>query len=166
MRFSLIDRITELQPGKTIKAVKNLSLAEEYLQDHFPGFPIMPGVLMVEALVQTGAWLMRHTEDFQYSTILLKEARATKFNNFVTPGKALVIECEIHKKDGNLYTFKASGTVDGSSAVSSRLTLEQFNVADRNASLKKSDEDRIAKMRELFAVLWTAPASAPAPAGA
>jgi 3-hydroxyacyl-[acyl-carrier-protein] dehydratase len=120
----------------------------------------MPGVLMVEALVQTGAWLMRYTEDFRYSNVLLKEAKATKFNNFVTPGKALVIECELHKKDGNLYTFKASGTVDGLSAVSSRLTLEQFNLAERDASLQKSDEDRIAKMRELFAVLWQPPVAA------
>jgi len=160
VRFSLIDRITEIESGKAIKAVKNLSLAEEYLQDHFPGFPIMPGVLMVEALVQTGAWLMRFTEDFRYSAILLKEAKATKFNNFVSPGKALHIECELHKKDGNLYTFKASGTVDGASAVSSRLTLEQFNLSERNPTLQKSDDDRIAKLRELFGVLWQPPVAA------
>ena len=160
MRFSLIDRITEIESGKAIKAVKNLSLAEEYLQDHFPGFPIMPGVLMVEALVQSGAWLMRFTEDFRYSAILLKEAKATKFNNFVSPGKALHIECELHKKDGNLYTFKASGTVDGASAVSSRLTLEQFNLSERNPTLQKSDDDRIAKLRELFGVLWQPPVAA------
>ena len=64
MRFLLIDRITELEPQKSITAVKNLSLAEEYLADHFPGFPVMPGVLMLETLVQAGGWLIRHSEDF------------------------------------------------------------------------------------------------------
>src|SRR5262249_9191724 len=125
MRFSLIDRITELQPGEQISGVKNVSLAEEYLQDHFPGFPILPGVLMVEALVQTSAWLMRATEEFRYSTVLLKEARAVKFNNFVTPGKALQIQCSVQKREAGEYTFKAAATVEGASAVSAKITLRQ-----------------------------------------
>lgn len=154
MRFSLIDRIVAIDPGKTIHAVKNLSLAEEYLADHFPGFPVMPGVLMVESLVQSGAWLMRHTEDFRYSTILLKEARAVRFNNFVAPGQSLQVECSVHKQEPRLYTFKASGTVDGASAVSARITLEQFNLAERNPELRASDERRIGKLRELFEALW------------
>ena len=82
MRFSLVDRIVELEKGQSITTVKNLSLAEEYLQDHFPGFAVMPGVLMIEACVQSAAWLMRATEDFKYSTVLLKQAKAVKFNSF------------------------------------------------------------------------------------
>jgi 3-hydroxyacyl-[acyl-carrier-protein] dehydratase len=97
MRFTLVDRIVELDKGQSITTVKNLSLAEEYLQDHFPGFAVMPGVLMVEALVQSGAWLMRATEDFKYSTVLLKQAKAVKFNSFVTPGKQLVVTVKTHK---------------------------------------------------------------------
>lgn len=159
MRFSLIDRIVAIEPGNTIQAVKNLSLAEEYLADHFPGFPVMPGVLMVESLVQSGAWLMRHTENFEYSTILLKEARAVRFNNFVTPGKSLHVECSVHKRDERTYTFKASGTVDGASTISARITLEQFNLAERNPDLRSSDERRVRKLRELFDALWR-----PAPA--
>jgi len=159
VRFSLIDRILAIEPGKTIQAVKNLSLAEEYLADHFPGFPVMPGVLMVESLVQSGAWLMRHTEDFKYSTILLKEARAVRFNSFVSPGKSLRVECSVHKRDERTYTFKASGSVDGASTISARITLEQFNLAERNPNLRSSDERRVQKLRELLEALWP-----PAPA--
>lgn len=155
MRFTLIDKITSLNPGKSITAVKNLSLAEEYLADHFPGFPVMPGVLMIEALVQTGAWLMRSAEDFKYSTILLKQVRAVKFVNFVTPGKTLSVNMELHSADGREWTFKGSGTVNGKSAVSAKLTLEQFNLADKNAELTASDQYRTRKARELFSQLWT-----------
>ena len=154
MRFTLIDRIVALEPGKSIRAVKNLSLAEEYLGDHFPGFPVMPGVLMVESLVQTGAWLMRQTEGFKYSVVLLQEARAIRFNNFVSPGKTLHVECEIQKHDERLYTLKGSGTVDGASAVNAKLILQQFNLADKNPDLKASDERRIQKLRQLFDALW------------
>ena len=117
MRFTLIDKITSLEPGKSITAIKNLSLAEEYLADHFPGFPVMPGVLMLESLVQAGAWLIRATEDFAYSTILLKQAKAVKFTSFVSPGKTLTVSLEVQNSQGNEWTFKGSGSVDGTSTV-------------------------------------------------
>lgn len=154
MRFSLIDRIDAIEPGESVKALKTLSLAEEYLADHFPGFPVMPGVLMVESLVQAGAWLMRHTEEFRYSAVLLKEARAVRFNNFVSPGKTLQVECKVKKRDETTYTLLGNGTVEGASAVSARLTLEQFNLSDRDPSLAASDERRIRKLRELFNALY------------
>lgn len=150
MRFTLIDRITSLEAGKSISAVKNLSIAEEYLADHFPGFPVMPGVLMLESLVQAGAWLMRYTDDFSYSTVLLKQARALKFNNFVTPGKTLTVKLTVHRWDGDVCTLKGSGTVDSLSAVSARLTLERSNLRDRNPSLADTDEFQIEKLRDLF----------------
>ncbi|MGE3314177.1 MAG: beta-hydroxyacyl-ACP dehydratase, partial [Planctomycetaceae bacterium] len=81
-----------------MSAVKSLSQAEEYLMDHFPGFPVMPGVLMLESLVQASAWLMRHTENFKYSQILLKEAKALKFSNLVTPGKTLELTSTVHER--------------------------------------------------------------------
>ena len=73
MRFMLIDRIVELQSGTKITAVKNLTMAEEYLADHFPHFPVMPGVLMLEAMTQAGAWLVRHSEDFAHTMVVLKQ---------------------------------------------------------------------------------------------
>lgn len=159
MKFSLVDRVIDLQPEESIKTIKNLSLAEEYLQDHFPGFPVMPGVLMVEALVQTGAWLMRSDSDFRYSCVLLKEAKAVKFNSFVSPGNSLHVECKVHKKSDTEYTFKASGLLNGQeSAVSARITLEQFNLADRNPEMEASDERRRSHFRGEWSSVWT-PAS-------
>ena len=67
MRFHLIDRIVEVRPGQTLQAIKNLTLGEEYLADHFPSFPVMPGVLMLQTLVEAGAWLLRLSEDFRHS---------------------------------------------------------------------------------------------------
>jgi 3-hydroxyacyl-[acyl-carrier-protein] dehydratase len=154
MRFTLIDRITAIEPGRSITAIKNLSLAEEYLADHFPGFPVMPGVLMVEALVQTAAWWVRQEENFAHSTILLKQARAAKFVNFVSPGRTLTVTAAFQGWNGNECTFKGSGTVDGASAISARLTLERFNLADRDPGLAASDAEQIRAARELFAQLW------------
>ncbi len=157
MKFSLVDRIIALEAGKSITTVKNVSLAEEYLQDHFPGFPVLPGVMMVESLVQASAWLLRHTEDFRFSTITLKQAKALKFNNFVTPGKSLTVTSTIHKLEETECTFKGEGTVDGQSAVSARIVLQKINLRDRNPGLAKTDEMLVARLREQFAQIWNGP---------
>lgn len=155
MRFCLVDRITEIAPGESITAVKNLTSAEEYLADHFPGFPIMPGVLMIESLVQTGAWLMRHSENFAYSTVLLKEARAVKFSHFVKPGQTLQTQCKVHKRSDSEYVLKASGTVDGRPTATARLTLKQFNLSDYSADMAGGDRKNIEHLRELFDQIWS-----------
>ncbi len=159
MRFTLIDKITEIQPGKSLTGLKNLSLAEEYLADHFPGFPVLPGVLMIEALVQAGAWLMREQHNFAYSAILLKQARGVKFSNFVSPGNTLIVKVEVKSWSGNQCTFQGTGTVNGGNAVTAKITLEQFNLRDKDPALQSSDEYRIRKARELFGEVWKPPAT-------
>jgi 3-hydroxyacyl-[acyl-carrier-protein] dehydratase len=91
MRFNLIDKIVEVQAGVSLKALKNLTLGEEYLADHFPTFPVMPGVLMLQTLVEAGAWLLRISEDFAHSVIVLREAKNIKYGNFMEPGKQMLI---------------------------------------------------------------------------
>lgn len=158
MKFALIDRVVALEPGRSISAVKNLSLGEEYLQDHFPGFPVMPGVLMLEALVQAGAWLARDKEDFRHSTILLQQARALKFNNFVSPGRTLAVTVVLDSWGDDECVVKGTGTVDGASAVSAKLTLRRFNLADRNPALAENDRRLVENLRGQWRSLWTPPA--------
>src|ERR1700722_2822043 len=155
MRFLLVDRILSLEPGRSITAIKNVSAAEEYLADHFPGYPVLPGVMMREFLVQTGAWRMRSTENFRYSTILLKQAKALKYNNFVQPGQTLTVTATVHSRGEREYVFKGSGTVEGTSAVSARVTLEQFHLSERNPDFEASDRKRIEDLRRKFAEIWT-----------
>ena len=131
MRFRMLDRIVELQSGEYITAVKQLRPDEEYLQDHFPRFPVMPGVLMLEAMFQASMWLVRCSEDFSHSVVLLREARNIKFADFVVPGQTLTVNAHIQKQEDDTTRLKAQGTVNGSVAVSGRLILESFNLSDR-----------------------------------
>ncbi|MEX2175549.1 MAG: 3-hydroxyacyl-ACP dehydratase FabZ family protein [Pirellulaceae bacterium] len=153
MRFCLLDRITELEPGARITAVKRLRPDEDYLVDHFPRFPVMPGVLMLEAMYQASAWLVRQSEGFAHSVVILKEARNVKYAGFVTPGKELVVTAEILKQDDSTTTLKAQGTIDGNVAVTGRLVLERFNLADRHPERRNTDPYLRDELREVLSRL-------------
>ena len=153
MRFSLIDRITDLQPGQSITACKNLSLAEEYLADHFPSAPVMPGVLMLEALIQTGAWLVRVTDEFAHSLVLLQQANSVKYANFVEPGQTLQITATWMSRDGDCTKLKAQGTVDGKVAVSGRLVLRSSNLADANPAQAGHDAFARQMLRQWYGIM-------------
>jgi 3-hydroxyacyl-[acyl-carrier-protein] dehydratase len=153
MRFTLLDRITGLEPGKRVTAVKALALAEEYLADHFPSFPVMPGVLMLEAMTQAGAWLVRAGEDFAHSIVVLKEARNVKYSNFVAPGQTLTVTAEIINQDARLTRLKAQGTVEGEVQLSGRLVLERYNLADEGLGTVDDDTRVKRELRKLFALL-------------
>jgi 3-hydroxyacyl-[acyl-carrier-protein] dehydratase len=153
VRFSLIDRITELHEGERISAVKVLTLAEEYLKDHFPRFPVMPGVMMLEALFQASAWLVRKSENFEHSIVVLRETRNAKYSDFVEPGQTMTVKAEIIKQDATTTTLKAQGMVEDRVAVSARLILERFNLADRFPERAPSDEFTRRRFRRRFEIL-------------
>lgn len=150
MRFTLIDRITNVQPGTSITAEKTLWSSEEYLKDHFPRFPVMPGVLMLEAMYQASALLVYKTEDFCHSTILLKEARNVKYADFVQPGQTLVVQADLIKIEESTATLNTRGFVGDASAVSGKLVLEKFNIAERLPQRVAWDEYSRRKMLRLF----------------
>jgi 3-hydroxyacyl-[acyl-carrier-protein] dehydratase len=153
MRFTLIDHIVKLEPDDQITAVKTLTMAEEYLADHFPHFPVMPGVLMLEALTQSAAWLVRVSEDFAHSMIVLKEARNVKYGQFVEPGQTMTITARITKQDDRETRFSARATVNGRTTVSGRLVLERYNLAERVPDHAGTDEAIKKELRELLATL-------------
>src|ERR1700690_2144580 len=109
MRFNLVDRILEVEPNRRICTVKHLTLGEEYLADHFPTFPVMPGVLMLQTLVEAGAWLIRISEDFRHSVIVLREARNVKYGSFMEPGRQMSITVELVERDDAVGSFKGKG---------------------------------------------------------
>jgi 3-hydroxyacyl-[acyl-carrier-protein] dehydratase len=159
MRFCLLDRITELAPGVKITAVKRLRPDEDYLEDHFPRFPVMPGVLMLEAMYQASAWLVRQSEGFAHSVVILKEARNIKYADFVTPGQELVVTAEILKQDDSTTTLKVQATIEGRVAVNGRLVLERFNLSDRQSSRAGTDPYLRNEMRQVLGrLLLPAPA--------
>ncbi len=153
MRFVLIDRILELTPGQSIVAVKNLSLAEEYLGDHFPGFPVMPGVLMLEAMTQAGAWLIRESEDFAHSVIVLKSAKTIKYDSFVEPGRQLQLRVQVVEHGPVETKFKGEGVIDDQVMVKGRFSLTRYNLRDKNPSLMGTDAAIVAGLRDLYATL-------------
>jgi 3-hydroxyacyl-[acyl-carrier-protein] dehydratase len=166
VKFCLVDRIESIEPGKRIVAVKALSLAEEYLADHFPAFPVMPGVLMVEALVQTAAWLVRLERDWSCSLVTLERARNVRYGNFVAPGMTLRTDVELLSLEDGLAKVKAVGsTGEGSQTVQGKLELRYRNVADVAPAAPGSDERIIADLKRRFALIGGPEALAAATGG-
>ena len=156
MRFTYIDRITDLQPGHRITATKSLSLTEDYLKDHFPRFPIMPGVLMLEAMYQTAAWLVRVTDDFTHSMVTLAEANNIKYSDFIQPGETLRVTAEITKQQEQVYRLKCQGEVDERVAVRGKLVLNAHRLSDQGLEDEVVDQRMILLLREKFQILYSA----------
>ncbi len=121
--FLLIDRIEELEPGVRAVGYKAVTYNEPQFAGHFPGEPVMPGVLIVEALAQTGAVAILSVEENRGKTAYFGAMDHVKFKKKVVPGDTLRLECEIIKKKGPMGVGKATATVDGKVAVVAELTF-------------------------------------------
>jgi len=150
MKFALTDRVIELECGRRITAVKNVALAEEYLQDHFPIFPVLPGVFMVQAMVEAASWLVRVSEDFKHSLITLAEARNVKYQSFVKPGDQMTVEVSAEEIGPAASRFKGQARVGDRVVVQARLALRHENLGDGQPKL--ADVDR--QMLEQFRRHW------------
>lgn len=121
--FLLIDTIEELEPGVRAVAKKCVSYNEPFFNGHFPTEPIMPGVLIVEALAQTGAVAILSEPDFKGKTAYFGAINAARFKRKVVPGDVLTLELELVKRKGPVGVGAAKAYVDGQLAVSAELTF-------------------------------------------
>lgn len=133
VHFDLIDQVIERTESRIV-TVKAVSRAEEYLQDHFAGFPVLPGVLMVEALVHAARRLVQPRA--VGVRLVLGSVRAIKYGRFVRPGEGLLIEAELLKHENGVFEFKGEGKVRGidgaiipdATAVSGRFSLRPLKL--------------------------------------
>ena len=110
--FLLVDRIIDLQPGKGITGIKNVTFNEPFFQGHFPGQPIMPGVLIIEAMAQV-AGIAAFSSGMEGKAVYFMSIEKAKFRRPVVPGDQLRIEIKVLQHRGNVWKFSGAATVDG-----------------------------------------------------
>ena len=153
MRFILIDKIISIEIAKEIKTIKNVSLAEEYLADHFPTFPVLPGVLLLQGLVESASWLVRQTENFAHSMILLEEAKNVKYKSFLAPGGQIQYTVQVKTIEENLSSFVGQGVSNGEVIVEARFALRHFNLEEKNPAMAAVDGEIIENMKQRLNLL-------------
>ena len=121
--FLMIDEVEEFVPGESCTAYKNVSADEYYFKGHFPGNPIMPGVLIVESLAQTGAVAILSMEENKGKNALFGGIDKIRFKKQVVPGDRLKLEVKIIKRKGPIGIGEAIATVDGKVAAKGELTF-------------------------------------------
>jgi 3-hydroxyacyl-[acyl-carrier-protein] dehydratase len=123
--FLMVDRVVSMTYRQTVTAYKNVSINEPFFQGHFPGLPLMPGVLIVEALAQAGALLILHglqADVARNSVFLFAGIEGVRFRKPVVPGDRLDLECELLKQKMRLWKMRGRASVDGVPAAEAVLT--------------------------------------------
>jgi 3-hydroxyacyl-[acyl-carrier-protein] dehydratase len=121
--FLLVDRVLELEPGVRAVGIKNVTQNEPFFEGHFPDYPVMPGVLIVEAMAQVGAVGVMAKEEFRSKLALFTGIDGVRFRRQVIPGDVLRMEVEIERLRSNAGRGKASATVDGERVCEATLTF-------------------------------------------
>jgi len=155
MKFVLIDKVTELSPGQSLTAVKSVSLAEEYLADHFPIFPVLPGVLLLEGLIESASWLVRNQNNFAQSMVLLESARNVRYKSFAAPGMQIRYTVTAKAIEENASSFSGEGICGDEEIVAAQFTLRHFNLADENPKMAHVDGQVIEAMKKRWALLYS-----------
>ena len=119
--FALVDKITDYTPGQWARGIKCVTLNEPFFCGHFPGQPVMPGVLILEALAQTGAVAALSLPENRGKLALFGGVRSARFRRQVVPGDVLTLECELVEQHGAMGIGKATAWVDGQRAVNAEL---------------------------------------------
>ena len=124
--FLLVDRIIDLQPGKSITGIKNVTFNEPFFQGHFPGQPIMPGVLIIEAMAQV-AGIAAFSSGMEGKAVYFMSIEKAKFRRPVVPGDQLRLEIKVLQQRGNVWKFSGAATVDGKLASEADFTAMVTN---------------------------------------
>ncbi|MEM6691443.1 MAG: beta-hydroxyacyl-ACP dehydratase [Planctomycetota bacterium] len=155
MKYCQLDQITSLVRDQSITATRTLRSDEEHLLDHFPNFPVMPGVMMLESLHQAAIWLIRASDGFVTPLVLLREVKGVKFGEFLAPNETLHIEAKVVKSEGSRTTIKATAQKDGKTTVTARMILETSVTGDPERV--RTDSDVLERVRKQFVELFQSP---------
>ncbi len=148
MRYFLLDRVTEIIPGKQARGIKNVTLSDEILHDHFPDYPIMPGALIIEAAAQLGGFLLETTfnkPDARPRRALMVQVRNAKFHETCGPGDRLEILTSLSSTQESACQISADVTVEGKRVARAELTF----------IMKEIDSERLHQQRSSLYKLWT-----------